>query len=138
MANRLKTVFQAGAQAGLKANVFFKAGDSITAGSAFMEQFKYPAYVAGTTKDWDFAYNLGTYTNLQGARDYFMTGVIGANNPYDRVSSAAKVGEATEWALAGAPSPLEAEISTTAGAFGVVMFGTNDIGAPQTDSYVYR
>lgn len=53
----------------------------------------------------------------------------------DRSSLAAQVGQAAPWATSGNPSPIAREIAETDAAFGVLMFGANDVGSPG-QSYV--
>jgi hypothetical protein len=148
VATRLKAVFAQGKQSGMKDNVFFKVGDSISAGPGdYLYQFTYPPFNAATMHDWDDAYDLGNYQTLQSAHDYFMTGRIGADNPYERTSVAAKVGMVASWALGIDPGqtdhPLQAELQTTQGAYSIIMFGTNNFypwnpASDSTDADTYQ
>lgn len=139
VAARLAALFARGTAASLEANVFVKAGDSITVNGWFLEQFAGPANGPGT-QDWDAAYDLGSYGSLEGARAWFLQGRIGTDDPYARVSLAAQVGQDGAWALRATGtelSPLDQELQAGAPAYAVVMFGTNDFGSGGTDGEVY-
>jgi hypothetical protein len=148
VATSLKAVFAQGKLNGLKDDVFFKVGDSISAGPQdYLYQFTYPAYDPATMYGWDDAHDLGNYQSLRGAHDYFLTGRIGTDDPYQRTSVAAKVGQVASWAL-GIQSgqtdhPLQTELQTTQGAYSVIMFGTNNFypwnpASDSTDAATYQ
>jgi hypothetical protein len=127
----LKAVFADGKKNGLKDNVFFKVGDSISSGPGdYLYQFTYPPFNAATMSGNSDAHDLGNYQSLKGGHDYFKTGRIGSDDPYTRTSVAAKVSQVAKWAL-GIESgqtdhPLQAELQTSQGAYSVIMFGTNN------------
>ena len=93
------------------AGVFAKIGDSNTVNTNFLTCF------SGANVD------LAGRTSLQPAIDLFKPGPS-----FTRVSQAATVGWSAGAAIAGSPSPLEAEVSALSPRFALVMFGTNDIG----------
>ncbi|MCA9603886.1 MAG: SGNH/GDSL hydrolase family protein [Myxococcales bacterium] len=122
-----KKVVQSMTAIAAKANraddVFAKIGDSITVNTNFFACF------AGANVD------LGTHADLGDARSFFGAGSAGGVSPFSRVSASAAVGWSAFKALEGDPSPLEQEIATTNARFGVVMYGTNDIGLKDLDQY---
>jgi hypothetical protein len=100
-------------------DVFSKIGDSITVSTTFMHCF------AGTNVDLDGR-------TLRPTIDHFLGGTP---EPFTRTSLAATVGWSAGAALAGSPSPLTQELSSTSPRFAVVMFGTNDVGFIDYDTY---
>lgn len=100
----------------LKADVFAKVGDSNTVNTNYLACF------AGANVDLDGR------AALQPTLQAFRAGVAGSTTPFNRVSQAATVGWSAGAALAGAPSPLDAEVAAVSPRFATVMFGTNDVG----------
>jgi len=100
----------------LKDDVFAKVGDSNTVNT------NYVACFAGANVD------LAGRAALVPTLDAFRAGRAGSTTPFDRISQAATVGWSAGAALAGTPSPLDAEVSAISPRFATVMFGTNDVG----------
>jgi peptidoglycan/LPS O-acetylase OafA/YrhL len=96
------------------AHVFGKIGDSMTASPSFLTCF-------------DPAPGLGSHTDLAATLAYFRAGDAAGTTPYARTSLAATGGWTTADVLAGAPSPLERELSAIAPRYAVVLLGTNDV-----------
>lgn len=114
VASSLRTVAARGPA--LHDDVFAKVGDSNTVNTNYLACF------AGSNVDLDGR------AALQPALDAFKGGAAGSTTPFDRVSLAATVGWSAGAALAGTPSPLDAEVAAIAPRFATVMFGTNDVG----------
>lgn len=104
-------------------DVFAKVGDSITVGTTFLHCF------AGTRVD------LGGRDVLQPTLDFFRAGDAAGTTPFDRTSLAATVGWSASAALAGTPSPLDRELAAIEPRFMVLMFGTNDVGFRNLESF---
>jgi hypothetical protein len=98
--------------------VFMKVGDSISATHEFLHCFE-------TTNP-----NLAGqgYAHLDGARAWFAGQSIAGTTSFARESQATMLAQTAQWAMSGAPSPLERELSTMNPRYALVMFGTNDIG----------
>ena len=62
----------------------------------------------------------------------FLEGDAGGVDPFSRQSLAALNGKTAAWALAGTPSPLMSEIELIEPRFGLVEYGTNDMGMGST------
>lgn len=108
----------------LRDDVFSKIGDSLTVNTGFMHCFSSSPDLSG-------------FPGLQTTADYFLAGQAGTTNPYTRQSLAAGVGWSTRKTLES-PSLLDAELDTTLARYGLVMFGTNNIGGDGTGSiYTY-
>lgn len=97
------------------ANVFAKVGDSITVSTNYLRCF------GGERFDLDGR-------PLEETRAFYDGGDASGDDPFRRESGAATVGWHAGRALAGSPSPLDAELATLRPAVATVMFGTNDIG----------
>ena len=97
-------------------DVFMKVGDSISASQSFLN------CLAGTSVNYD------SYSGLQPTRDYFVATPVGGVTSFDRDSDAVEGGRTAWWAVTGAPSPLQSEMTALTPGAAVVMFGTNDIG----------
>src|SRR5262249_31389998 len=69
---------------------------------------------------------LGTHADLQATIDFFNGGDAGGVTPFSRASAAAAYGEPVTWALAGNPSPIDAETMSTFPRYAVVQFGAAD------------
>jgi hypothetical protein len=95
--------------------VFAKVGDSMTASTSFLACFDGPGV------------DLGAHTALAGTLAYLRAGDAAGATPFGRVSLAATGGWTTADVLAGAPSPLDREISAIAPRYGVTLLGTNDV-----------
>jgi peptidoglycan/LPS O-acetylase OafA/YrhL len=94
--------------------VFGKIGDSMTASPSFVTCF-------------DPAPALGSHADLAATLAYFRAGDAAGTTPYARTSLAAAGGWTTADVLAGAPSPLDRELSAIAPRYGLVLLGTNDL-----------
>lgn len=103
------------AQAPAAERVFGKVGDSMTATTSFLHCFDAPGV------------ELGAHAALAGTRNYFEAGNAAGTTPYGRVSLAATGGWTTADVLAGAPSPLDREVTAIAPRYGVVLLGTNNV-----------
>ncbi len=104
-------------------DVFAKVGDSITVSTSFLACF-----VTGPV-------DLGGRAALMGTIDHFRTGDAAGSDPFRRVSLAAGVGWSASRVLMGAPSPLESELGALRPRFASLMYGTNDVGFVDLDSY---
>lgn len=101
-------------------DVFMKVGASTTASASFLKCFATSAL------------DLGVYTHLQPTLDYFMAGDADGTDPFSRKTLAAKSGVSASWAIAGDPSPLEAEYLAIGPTIAFVHYGTNDMGMGST------
>lgn len=99
----------------LAEDVFMKVGASTTSSPSYLGCF------AGS------GVALGEGAALQPTLDYFLAGDAAGDDPFSRVTLAAKVGVSAGWALAGDPSPLEQEYLALAPSFAFVHYGTNDL-----------
>lgn len=108
---------------GLREDVFSKVGDSNTVNTNFLQCF------AGTHVDLD------SHAPLEATRAFFAAAQVGPTTPFDRTSLAATVGWSAGAALAGTPSPLQQELDAAQPRYATVMFGTNDVGSANVDSY---
>ncbi|GAB4111783.1 MAG: hypothetical protein OHK0013_47890 [Sandaracinaceae bacterium] len=104
-------------------DVFAKVGDSITVSTAFLACF-----VNGPV-------DLGGRDGLEATIDHFRAGDAAGTDPFRRVSLAAGVGWSASRALMGAPSPLESELDALSPRFASLMYGTNDVGFVDLDSF---
>ena len=102
---------------------FSKIGDSNTVNTNYLGCY------AGTQVD------LGGRTPLQPALQHFLAGMVAGSTPYNRTSLSATIGWSASAALAGAPSPLQQELDAANPRYATVMFGTNDVGFMNTDSF---
>jgi hypothetical protein len=105
-------------------NVFAKVGDSITVDTHFMHCF-------GTAS----SVNFDGRTDLDSTLAFFGGGDAAGTDPYRRTSLAATVGWSASAAIAGSPSPLDRELTAIHPRFGVLMFGTNDVGFRELEAY---
>ena len=96
-------------------DVFAKIGASMTVSSKALHCF------AGESV------NLGPYTKLKMAQDYFLGGKAGSSTPFDRKTLAAKVGKTAKWAMQGKPSPVQAEIAAIDPGLALIQYGSNDM-----------
>jgi hypothetical protein len=118
LAARLRAVAARGP--GQRDDTFIKVGASATASASFMHCF------AGEVVELDGRVELApTIVSFDDA----------PANPFTRESLAAVVGRTAGWALAGDPSPLEAELAAMSPRFAVIMYGTNDIGLGDLFAY---
>lgn len=105
-------------------DVFAKIGDSITVSTSFLACF-------GGTR-----FDLGGREHLRPTLEHFLAGDAAGTTPYARVSLAAGVGWSASRALTGTPSPLRQELDALAPRFAVLMYGTNDVGFVDYDSFL--
>lgn len=114
----VREVFQAGARAGNRADVFAKVGDSITESASFLGDIGH---------GW---YDLGAYARLEPTVRLFSRRAFSADredNSFSHPSRAATAGWTTEDLLDGGDhGPLEQELNALHPAFAIVMIGTND------------
>jgi hypothetical protein len=97
-------------------DVFMKVGASSDVSTSNMHCFAGP--------DWD----LGEHDELGDTLAWFLAGDAAGATPYDRDSLATESGRSASWAIAGDPSPLQAEIDAIAPGLALVHYGTNDMG----------
>ncbi|MGB0592124.1 MAG: SGNH/GDSL hydrolase family protein [Myxococcota bacterium] len=64
--------------------------------------------------------------------DLFLGGDAGGEDPFSRDALSAVSGKTAAWAIAGDPSPLDEELAITRARFGLVEYGTNDMGMGTT------
>jgi lysophospholipase L1-like esterase len=121
LADALRT--RAAATPDRRDDVFAKVGDSITVSTAFLACF-----VAGPV-------DLGGRDALQASLEHFRAGDAAGTDPFRRVSTAAGVGWSASRVLMGTPSPLDTELSALRPRFASLMYGTNDVGFVDLDSY---
>ncbi|MEE2902738.1 MAG: SGNH/GDSL hydrolase family protein, partial [Myxococcota bacterium] len=95
---------------------FIKVGDSITVSNQFMKCFESDNL------------DLDQFSPLAPTVTHFRSASSEQESPYLRESEAAEVGRTAQWVLSGSPSPLEREMVAMNPSYGVVMFGTNDVG----------
>ncbi len=103
--------------------LFSKVGDSNTVNANYLGCY------AGTQVD------LGGRTALEPAWQHFLSGMVGGTTPYNRTSLSATIGWSAFSAIAGNPSPLQQELDAAHPRYATVMFGTNDVGFMNTDSF---
>jgi lysophospholipase L1-like esterase len=101
-------------------DVFAKVGDSLTDSSSALACF------AGDSVA------LGDHGDLEGSWLHFLDGDAAGSTPFDRWSLAAEGGMTANWAISGAPSPLDQEISAISPSIALVQYGTNDMGMGTT------
>ena len=118
MAARLSTVIQRGAALGNQANVFTRAGDSITFSNNFLVPLGMPT--AGV--------DLAGDGSLNDTLAYFRSGQVGTTNAFTHPSAAAVSGYKSADVLGLLPS----ELAVSKPAFVLIMIGTNDIAAGVT------
>lgn len=105
-------------------DVFAKVGDSITVSTSFVHCF------AGTRVD------LAGRDTLAPTIAFFSAGDAAGTDPYVRESLSAGVGWSAGMALAGSPSPLDRELDAIDPRFAALMYGTNDVGFVDYDTYL--
>jgi len=66
------------------------------------------------------------------ALDLFLGGDAGGEDPFSRDAISAVSGKTAAWVIDGDPSPLEQELSETHPRFGLIEYGTNDMGMGST------
>jgi hypothetical protein len=76
--------------------------------------------------------DLGVHDDLEGTLAHYLEGDAAGTTPFDRPTLAAEVGETASWAIAGDPSPLDAEWMLLDPRVALVHFGTNDMEAGVT------
>jgi hypothetical protein len=64
--------------------------------------------------------------------DLFLGGDAGGGDPFSRDALSAVSGKTAAWAIDGDPSPLEQELEVTHPRFGLIEYGTNDMGMGST------
>jgi hypothetical protein len=99
-------------------------GDSITVSRSFLVCFTSGARVDLDGRD-----------ALQETIDFFAGGDAAGTDPFDRESLAAGVGWTAGRVLMGDPSPLAQETAALRPRFAIVMYGGNDVGFVDDDSY---
>jgi hypothetical protein len=99
----------------LRADVFAKVGDSMTASDDFMRCFALPSPV------------LGEHAALLPVIERFHAATAAGEDSFRRRSAAARIGWSAWQVLEGHPSPLEREVSAIRPRFALVQFGTNDL-----------
>lgn len=111
--DRLAAVMRVGQTMGNRANVFTRAGDSITFASNFLVPLAAPSAQTDLSGD----------GSLNATLNYFRSGAIGAANSFANASRAARGG----WTAAEVLANLPGELAASKPAFVFVMVGTNDI-----------
>lgn len=111
----------------LRADVFAKLGDSITASADFLYCFSRRHRLHHV--------DLGERGDLAPTLELFRGGDAGGRDPFFRESRAAAVGWSAWKLLRGAPTPLEVELHRTRARFALVMYGTNDLEAQNPRGY---
>ena len=104
-------------------DVFAKVGDSITVSPSFLACFT------------EGSVDLGGRDALAATLDHFRVGDAAGSDPFARVSLAAGVGWSASRVLMGTPSPLDQELGAITPRFASLMYGTNDAGFVDLDSY---
>ena len=101
-------------------DVFMKIGASSTVSSNTLHCF------SGDNVDLD------VYTDLEPALLYFLGGDADGDDPFDRWTVAAESGKTASWAISGDPSPVDEEIDAINPRYGLIHYGTNDMGMGST------
>ncbi|MDY3561896.1 GDSL-type esterase/lipase family protein [Gemmata sp. JC673] len=114
MTARLSVVLQDGQGRGNHANVFTRAGDSITFANDFLVPLGTPSAATDLSGDGSLSDTLA----------YFRSGRVGANNSFTNPSQAARGG----WTTTDVLQNLPTELAASRPAFVLIMVGTNDIG----------
>jgi uncharacterized protein YraI/lysophospholipase L1-like esterase len=127
------SIFRAGQQAGNRADVFSKFGDSITQSSDFLDPLGRGIY------------NLGSYGSLQSVIDFYLQSDL---NSFTNVSLAAGAGWTTATVLDSnaadqslcqpGETPLACELRLTKPAVALIMFGSNDVRFLDSATYAYN
>lgn len=118
---RLQDVIRVGQSLGNHANVFSRAGDSITFSNDFLTPLGVPSIGADLSDD----------GSLRDTLAFFRSGTIGTSNSFTNQSRAARGG----WTAADVLANLSAELAASKPAFVLIMVGTNDIAlgvSPET------
>lgn len=121
---RMRAIAAAGP--GQRDDVFMKVGASGTVSTSFLY------CLAGQAHQPQYTIDLGGRAALTATLDHFRGGLIAGATPFDRPTLAAEVGRTAAWVIAGAPSPLSAELAATTPRFALVNYGTNDMEAAAT------
>jgi hypothetical protein len=110
----------------LRADVFAKVGDSMTASDDFMRCFALPSPV------------LGEHAALLPVIERFRAATAAGEDSFRRRSAAARIGWSAWQVLEGRPSPLEREVSAIRPRFALVQFGTNDLELGKVTHFALR
>jgi hypothetical protein len=102
--------------------VFAKIGGSATASSRFLACLAVPQMIQQLPAD---------EPNLQATIDYFNVQVDDAATSFSRVSLAAMAGWSSAELVAGAPTPIGAELTAIGPRFALVLTGTEDLAKAQ-------
>jgi hypothetical protein len=119
VAHRLREI--AGRDPSLRADVFAKVGDSMTASDDFMRCFARPRL------------ELGEHAALMPVIERFR-----ATDSFRRRSEAARIGWSAWQVLEGNPSPIEREVTAIRPRFALVQFGTNDLELGKMKHFALR
>jgi hypothetical protein len=135
VADSVRQIFQRGAQLGNRPDVFSKVGDSIT---------ESPHYLHPIGKGLS---NLGDFQYLQGVIDYFSGDIARDGNSFDNTSLAAGTGWSSDavlnpkWSNEALclpdESPLACEYRVVRPSVALIMYGTNDTGHFEPETYEY-
>ncbi|TVQ86448.1 MAG: SGNH/GDSL hydrolase family protein [Deltaproteobacteria bacterium] len=110
---------------GSSVDVFMKIGASSTVSHHMLRCFADPAL------------DLGDYTHLDDALDFFLGGDAAGTTPFDRASLAAESGRHAGWATSGDPSPVDREIAAISPSLGLIHYGANDMGWGSTRAIAF-
>ena len=97
-------------------DVLMKVGDSNTVNTNMVQCFANPAKT-----------DLAGRTHLQDTLDALNARPVAGGPQLSRDSLAAMVGRTAKWAITGAPSPVQQEVSAINPRFALVSYGTNDM-----------
>jgi hypothetical protein len=110
----------------LRADVFAKIGDSMTASDDFMRCFARPAL------------ELGEHAALLPVIERFRAPSAAGEDSFRRRSAAARIGWSAWQVLEGHPSPLEREVGAIQSRFALVQLGTNDLELGRMKHFALR
>jgi hypothetical protein len=119
VARRLREI--AARDPSLRADVFAKVGDSMTASDDFMRCFARPKL------------ELGEHSSLMPVIERFR-----ATDSFRRRSEAARIGWSAWQVLEGNPSPIEREVTAIRPRFALLQFGTNDLELGKMKHFALR
>jgi hypothetical protein len=124
VARRLREI--AARDPSLRADVFAKIGDSMTASDDFMRCFARPAL------------ELGEHASLLPVIQRFRAPSAAGEDSFRRRSAAARIGWSAWQVLEGNPAPIQREVTAIHPRFALVQFGTNDLELGKMKHFALR
>ncbi len=136
----IRATYAIGAQRGQNPNVFSKFGDCMTDNPHFLVPFADGNYTLGAHSALDGLIKRFAATPARQGKSWqanaFGTPSLSAAGGFNVASPLDPIWSNPEW-CGNSESPLECELRAAKPAFVVIMFGTNDVGATDADTYHY-